>query len=105
MELLKRGEGKPDAVVLPAIVDDDATGFEKIRCPQCDWRPSPSSAWTCILGPGGSPEPPFLWCGTSWNTFTTAGRCPGCAHQWEWTSCLQCHEWSPHLDWYKAGSE
>ena len=27
-------------------------------------------------------------------------KCPGCAHQWVWTSCPQCHEWSLHDDWY-----
>jgi hypothetical protein len=105
MELLKRGDGKPDLIVLPSIIDDRQTGSEKIRCPQCDWRPSPSSAWTCIQGRDDSPEPPFLWCGTTWNTFDTAGKCPGCAHQWTWTSCLQCHQWSLHEDWYETERE
>ena len=40
-------------------------------------------------------------CGTAWNTFATRGRCPGCAHQWRWTSCLRCDQWSPHGDWYE----
>ena len=105
MELMKRADGKPDSIVLPAIIDDDAPRAEKIRCPRCQWVPSPASAWTCILGPDVGPEPPFSWCGTSWNTFDTAGRCPGCQHQWTWTSCLRCHEWSLHMDWYDAESD
>jgi hypothetical protein len=48
-----------------------------------------------------SPEPPFKGCGTVWNTFLTKGRCPGCSHQWRWTSCLQCQQWSLHDDWYE----
>jgi hypothetical protein len=74
------------------------TGTPRIRCPKCQWRPDRSSTWVCISGPG--PEPPFESCGTAWNTFDTGGRCPGCAHQWQWTTCLHCHEWSPHMDWY-----
>jgi DNA-directed RNA polymerase subunit RPC12/RpoP len=78
--------------------DGDLTG---IRCPQCDWRPSGSSRWCCIWYE--SPEPRFDACGAEWNTFTTRGRCPGCGHQWRWTSCLRCGEWSPHEDWYETG--
>ena len=48
-----------------------------------------------------TPEPPFDFCLTSWNTFATHGRCPGCRHQWIWTSCLRCEEWSLHEDWYE----
>ncbi|PYR66924.1 MAG: hypothetical protein DMF87_07020 [Acidobacteria bacterium] len=70
-----------------------------MRCPLCGWRPSASSRWCCDSVDG--PEPPFDSCGTIWNTFSTRGRCPGCGHQWKWTSCLRCHEWSPHDDWYE----
>ena len=102
MELLKRPDNQRDPIVVPAIVDDDDdTSFEKIRCPLCDWRPSASSTWCCVVS--DTPEPPFEWCGTSWNTFSTAGRCPGCQHQWKWTSCLSCHGWSLHDDWYECG--
>jgi len=93
---------KRDSSLLGEIVDeimrDVDEPFEGIRCPRCRWQPSASSRWTCYSGDG--PEPPFAACGTTWNTFTTRGRCPGCAHQWRWTSCLRCHEWSPHEDWY-----
>jgi hypothetical protein len=74
------------------------TAAPRIRCPKCGWQPERSSTWLCLSGPG--PEPPFEACGTAWNTFDTGGRCPGCDHQWHWTTCLHCHEWSPHLDWY-----
>ncbi len=89
-----------DPVVFDLTVDEeDAT--RGIRCPLCSWQPSPGSRWHCQ---GGvlTPEPEFAGCGTVWNTFSTAGRCPGCSHQWKWTSCLSCSEWSLHDDWYEG---
>ena len=77
--------------------DDDAP-LERIRCPLCAWQPVPSSLWSCVSV--GAPEHFDRGCGTAWNTFLTRGRCPGCAHQWRFTSCLQCHQWSPHEEWY-----
>jgi hypothetical protein len=76
------------------ISDDDG----RIRCPVCEWQPAPSSKWFC----GACPEPEgFLnGCGTAWNTFRTHGLCPGCRHQWRWTSCHACGQWSLHEDWY-----
>ena len=76
---------------------DEALGG--IRCPLCSWRPSLSSRWGCNCV--GTPEPFFEGCGTVWNTFSTRGRCPGCSHQWVWTSCLRCGESSLHKDWYE----
>jgi hypothetical protein len=78
---------------------DDEVPFRGIRCPVCEWRPSPASRWLCLWI--DTPEPLFPACGTAWNTFTTHGRCPGCGHQWQWTSCLRCGEWSRHVDWYE----
>ena len=80
--------------------DQSRDPFTGIRCPLCAWRPSASSRWRCGWQ-AGDPEPAFSACGTSWNTFSTRGRCPGCHHQWRWTSCLACHEWSRHTDWYE----
>jgi hypothetical protein len=77
---------------------DDA--FGRIRCPLCDWHPTASSLWCCWHD--GAPEPFFHGCGTLWNTFSTRGKCPGCAHQWRWTSCHRCGEWSRHDDWYET---
>ena len=78
---------------------DDEEAFEDIRCPLCGWQPMPSSMWCCYTD--GTPEALFEWCGTIWNTFSTRGRCPGCAHQWRWTSCLRCEGWSLHDEWYE----
>ena len=79
------------------LEDEDA--FEQIRCPLCTWQPAPSSLWSCYVD--GTPEISFKGCGTTWNTFATRGRCPGCAHQWRWTKCLRCAGWSLHDDWYE----
>jgi hypothetical protein len=73
--------------------------FSRIRCPLCRWNPTADSRWTCIAF--GTPEPPFDSCGTVWNTFSTRGRCPGCRHQWTWTTCLRCGMPSKHDDWYE----
>jgi hypothetical protein len=79
-------------------VEDDE-GSVRVRCPLCHWKPTASSLWACWSE--GTPEPFFGGCGTVWNTFATRGRCPGCAHQWLWTSCLHCTGWSLHEDWYE----
>jgi hypothetical protein len=80
--------------------DDELPG---VRCPLCAWRPTTASRWCCWWDEG--PEPYFAACGAQWNTFTTRGRCPGCQHQWQWTSCLRCGEWSPHDDWYEEAEQ
>jgi hypothetical protein len=97
--LLKKPEtGRVEPIERPREDEDDA--FERIRCPLCEWRPTASSTWCCYGE--DTPEPNFKWCGTQWNTFTTRGRCPGCQHQWKWTSCLHCSGWSLHEDWYEC---
>jgi hypothetical protein len=101
LELLKKTNVQRDLTVVAIPHDDDGEAFERIRCPLCEWRPDPSSTWCCHGE--GTPEPPFAWCGTLWNTFLTRGRCPGCEHQWQWTSCLRCHGFSLHEDWYEGG--
>ncbi|MEO1437869.1 MAG: hypothetical protein AAFV80_20175 [Bacteroidota bacterium] len=44
-------------------------------------------------------------CGHRWHTFDTAGKCPSCGLQWEYTDCLMIHGGCPstskHLDWYR----
>jgi hypothetical protein len=77
--------------------DRDESG--RIRCPLCSWRPTPASEWWCVSV--GAPEHFPQGCGTAWNTFMTRGRCPGCRHQWRYTSCLRCSGWSLHTDWYE----
>ena len=88
-------------VTIVRLTEEDA--FHGVRCPLCTWRPDASSRWCCE--PSESPEPFFPGCRTVWNTFSTRGRCPGCDHQWHWTSCLSCSGWSLHEDWYESADE
>jgi hypothetical protein len=92
-------KGAPEIVKTETADPTRPTSAPRIRCPKCRWQPERASTWVCWSGPG--PEPPFASCGTAWHTFDTGGRCPGCGHQWQWTTCLSCGEWSPHLDWYE----
>ncbi|MDQ3133089.1 MAG: hypothetical protein M3Q99_20355 [Acidobacteriota bacterium] len=78
---------------------DEAAKTRRIRCPFCKWQPTKSSRWFCA--DCDAPEYFYGGCLTSWNTFSTGGVCPGCAHQWRWTSCLRCEEWARHEDWYE----
>jgi len=71
----------------PADAPGDTPGHGRIRCPLCGWTPRPDSVWFCQ-------------CGHSWNTFDTGGICPACLKQWTMTACPNCHQWSPHSDWY-----
>lgn len=68
-----------------------------IRCPKCNWQPDGLPHWQCT-------------CGTVWDSFETAARCPGCGKVWEDTQCVSpqyggCTQWSPHLDWYEGLDE
>jgi hypothetical protein len=100
--LLAKSSQTPAA---PTVVDtpheDREARDDDIRCPLCSWRPSPGSRWCCSCS--GTPEPFFEGCGTVWNTFSTRGRCPGCQHQWQWTTCLSCGVASRHDAWYRRG--
>jgi len=98
--LLLKETRAPERVTVEILDLGGEESFGHIRCPLCSWRPSADSEW-CCFNDATTPEPAFEWCGTVWNTFTTGGRCPGCQHQWQWTSCLRCAQWSPHQDWYE----
>jgi len=65
--------------------------YTRIRCPLCQWQPQKHDRWFCDPG-----------CHHYWNTFETAGICPGCAKTWDQTACLKCHGWSRHADWYES---
>jgi hypothetical protein len=78
--------------------EDEAKDYSRIRCPLCRWQPDETCLWCCE--DQDDPEYFFNGCGTTWNTFTTRGLCPGCGHQWRWTICLWCDGWSLHEDWY-----
>jgi len=101
LEFFKRPDPQWVLEIFTIPKDDDADTPERIRCPLCDWTPGAGSRWSCYAE--GTPEPPFPACGATWNTFETRGRCPGCSHQWKWTSCLQCGGFSLHEDWYECG--
>jgi hypothetical protein len=94
----------PEAEEIIKRLQEDAekTDFERIRCPHCQWRPAAASRWWCA--DADAPEYFYGGCYTSWNTFETRGKCPGCAHQWVWTSCLACGQWARHEDWYPKDS-
>ena len=64
--------------------------YTRIRCPLCQWQPQKTDRWFCDPG-----------CQHRWNTFETAGICPGCAKEWDHTACLRCGGWSLHADWYE----
>jgi hypothetical protein len=96
--LFQRGLRPEDASDELSQADDEDPRFARIRCPRCRWRPNSWSLWHC--GDCWHPEGFLEGCGAEWNTFDTRGLCPGCGHQWRWTSCLSCEEWSPHEDWY-----
>lgn len=91
-----RSGGEP--TVRERTEDADADG-RRVRCPLCDWRPDAASRWVC--SDCDHPEYFYDSCGASWNTFDTAGQCPGCGHLWRWTMCLACGLWSPHAEWYE----
>ena len=99
---LKHGAPSKD---LEAIVQKfkDTAARKRIRCPSCRWQPPASARWYCVAS--GPPENFSSGCGTRWNTFDTAGKCPGCSHQWKWTACLMCGGWALHLDWYEPETE
>jgi hypothetical protein len=91
LQLLKREGGAPKVTVRPEHGDETAKKGPRIRCPRCGWEPERDDRWMCS-------------CLHVWNTFDTGGVCPACARKWEATQCRRCHAWSPHRDWYAAGS-
>lgn len=99
LQLFLKDGRAPGQITIDEFRPDRDEAFGTIRCPLCGWRPSASSVWRCDCA--GTPEPFFEACGTVWNTFATRGRCPGCSHQWRWTSCLRCEQWSLHAAWYE----
>jgi hypothetical protein len=99
MLLFLKADRRLDEIAGVVSALDAEEPFESIRCPLCSWRPTAESRWCCSCS--DTPEPPFDCCYTMWNTFSTRGRCPGCSHQWQWTTCLRCQQPSRHEDWYE----
>lgn len=100
--LLQENAASKKIIAKASRLADRSPDFGRIRCPLCNWRPKPLHHWFC--GPCDYPEFFADGCGTSWNTFSTGGRCPACGHQWRWTACLSCERWSLHKDWYEDES-
>jgi hypothetical protein len=100
--LLQKNAASKKIIAKASRLADRSPDFGRIRCPLCNWRPKPLHHWFC----GACDDPEFFadGCGTSWNTFSTGGRCPTCGHQWRWTACLSCAGWSLHKDWYEGES-
>jgi hypothetical protein len=90
---------KTDEILKKLESETDETDFRRIRCPLCRWQPDSASRWFCA--DCDFPEYFYGGCWTSWNTFETKGKCPGCGHCWRWTSCLRCGGWAKHEDWYE----
>src|SRR5215467_9481503 len=65
---------KPRKYITTRKSDEKETHFSRIQCPLCKWRPNPQSRWYCVAC--DYPEYFYHGCGTTWNTFTTRGRCP-----------------------------
>ncbi len=101
--LFQKGPAPEDATDAIDQMKDEESEFRRIRCPLCRWQPNPWSNWVC--DDCDYPENFFEGCGMEWNTFETGGLCPGCGHQWRWTSCLNCEGWSLHEDWYAKYGE
>ena len=99
--LCLKGAIPPNADLETIIRKSTEEHTPRIRCPRCHWQPTGASRWCCDVG--DTPEPYFEGCRTVWNTFETRGRCPGCAHQWMWTTCHRCEQPSLHEHWYEAG--
>ncbi|HYE75540.1 MAG TPA: hypothetical protein VEF04_19515 [Blastocatellia bacterium] len=96
--LFQKGMRPEDVTDTLEDLEEQDFDFSRIRCPQCKWQPRASDLWYC--GECAYPEFFFGGCGMEWNTFATRGICPGCQHQWRWTACLMCEQWSLHEDWY-----
>ena len=59
-------------------------------CPSCRTAPPLGPFWKCGA------------CGQSFDTFETRGVCPGCAHEYPVTMCLDCSEQRPMTEWAAA---
>ena len=56
-------------------------------CPRCHSAPPLGNYWKCRQ------------CGTSFDTFQTGASCPTCGARYDVTTCLDCRESRPMLEW------
>lgn len=67
-----------------------APRHQGLACPSCGAAPLRGEFWTCGQ------------CGTRFDLFETAGRCPSCGAQFSTASCPECQRQSPMSDWLRA---
>jgi len=60
---------------------------EGFACPRCHSAPPLGEFWKCRQ------------CGTSFDTFQTGAACPGCGARYDVTTCLDCRESRPMMEW------
>lgn len=60
---------------------------EGFACPRCHSAPPLGEFWKCRQ------------CGTSFDTFQTGASCPGCSARYDVTTCLDCRESRPMMEW------
>ena len=56
-------------------------------CPRCHSAPPLGTFWKCRQ------------CGQSFDTFHTGAACPACGTRYDMTTCLDCHESKPMIEW------
>lgn len=56
-------------------------------CPRCHSAPPLGTFWKCRQ------------CGQSFDTFQTGAACPACGTRYDMTTCLDCHESKPMIEW------
>ena len=56
-------------------------------CPRCHSAPPLGEFWKCRQ------------CSTSFDTFQTGASCPGCSARYDVTTCLDCRESRPMMEW------
>lgn len=60
---------------------------EGFACPRCHSAPPLGQYWKCQK------------CGTAFDTFQTGASCPGCGARYDVTTCLDCRESRPMMEW------
>ncbi len=66
---------------------DMAPRHQNYRCPSCQAHPLEGSFWNCGK------------CGITFDTFETAGVCPGCGLGYDTTTCPECRRGAPLAQW------
>lgn len=70
---------------------DDLPRHDGYACPACHAPPPQADLWICA------------GCGTRFNPFESAARCPSCGNSFDVTTCPQCRQAHPLAAWEAAG--